>query len=142
FTFSEVMLGCAAPRADQAGTGITDEMLRAYEAMHRAGYAHSVETWIDGRHAGGLYGVSIGRAFFGEAMFSGATDASKLAVAHLARQLERWQFGLIDCQMATSHLASLGAREISRGDFVRALSELVNYPTRTGAWRFDDDLFD
>ena len=73
---------------------------------------------------------------------SRAADASKLALAHLTRQLERWQFGLIDCQMATSHLASLGAREIPRTDFIRALSELVHYPTRTGAWRFDDDLFD
>ena len=141
-SFPDVMLGCAAPRADEGGTWITDEMVQAYVTLHRAGFAHSVETWIDGRLAGGLYGVSIGRAFFGESMFSRAPDASKLALAHLARQLERWQFGLIDCQMATSHLASLGAREIPRTDFIRALSELVNYPTRTGAWRFDDDLFD
>ena len=75
-------------------------------------------------------------------MFTRATDASKLALAHLARQLVRWEFGLIDCQMATPHLASLGAREVPRSDFMRALSELVNYPSRTGNWRFDDDLFD
>ena len=141
-SFSEVMLGCASPRDGQEGTWITDEMVHAYGRLHRSGYAHSVETWIEGRLAGGLYGVSIGRAFFGESMFSRAADASKLALAHLARQLERWQFGLIDCQMATAHLASLGARAIPRSDFIRALSELVNYPTRTGAWRFDDDLFD
>ena len=140
--FREVMRACAEPRDGQAGTWITDEMASAYSTLHLAGHAHSVETWIDGRLAGGLYGVSIGRIFFGESMFSRATDASKVALAHLARQLERWQFGLIDCQMSTPHLESLGAREIARNEFVRALSELVNYPTRTGLWRLDDDLFD
>ncbi len=141
-SFSEVMRACAEPRKGQAGTWITLEMMTAYFGLHRAGYAHSVETWVDGVLSGGLYGVSIGRVFFGESMYSRAADASKLALAHLARQLERWDFGLIDCQMVTAHLASLGAREICRGDFVRALSELVNYPTRSGRWRFDDDLFD
>jgi leucyl/phenylalanyl-tRNA--protein transferase len=140
--FSEVMLACAEPREGQAGTWITDEMADAYAALHRAGHAHSVETWTEGRLAGGLYGVSIGRMFYGESMFSKASDASKIALAHLARQLERWEFGLIDCQMATPHLASLGAREIARKDFVRTVSELVNYPTRSGTWRFDNDLFD
>jgi leucyl/phenylalanyl-tRNA--protein transferase len=86
--------------------------------------------------------VALGSVFFGESMFARATDASKIALAHLARQLDRWNFGLIDCQMATPHLASLGAREIPRKDFMRALSELVNYPTRIGKWRLDDDLFD
>lgn len=141
-SFSDVMLACAEPREDQAGTWITAEMVSAYAALHRAGYAHCVETWMEGRLAGGLYGVSIGRMFFGESMFSRAPDASKIALAHLARQLERWDFELIDCQMATPHLASLGAREIDRKVFLRAVSELVNYPTRMGAWRFDDDLFD
>jgi leucyl/phenylalanyl-tRNA--protein transferase len=141
-SFREVMRACAEPRSGQAGTWITDEMATAYEGLHHAGYAHSVETWADGRLAGGLYGVSIGRVFFGESMFTRATDASKIALAHLARQLERWQFGLIDCQMATPHLTSLGAREIARNEFIRALAELVNYPTRIGLWRLDDDLFD
>ena len=140
--FRDVMQACAEPLADQAVTWIKDEMADAYAALHRSGYAHSVETWIDGQLVGGLYGVSIGHVFFGESMFTRATDASKLALAHLARQLERWSFGLIDCQMETPHLASLGARAIARNDFIRALSELVNYPTRTGMWRFDDDLFD
>ena len=140
--FSEVLLACAEPRDGQAGTWITDELAEGYISLHRAGYAHSVETWIEGVLAGGLYGVSIGRMFYGESMFTRASDASKMALAHLARQLERWQFPLIDCQMSTSHLASLGAREISRNDFLRSLSELVNYPTRSGTWRFDDDLFD
>lgn len=142
FSFPAVMRACAEPRAGQAGTWITEEMLAAYTALHAAGFAHSVETWIDGALAGGLYGIAIGRVFFGESMFTRATDASKLAFAHLARQLERWEFGMIDCQMATGHLASLGAREIARADFMRALSELVNYPSRTGTWRFDDDLFE
>ena len=140
--FADVMQVCAEPREGQAGTWITADMAAAYAALHRAGYAHSVETWLAGELVGGLYGVSIGRAFFGESMFARAADASKMALAHLARQLERWQFGLIDCQMATPHLASLGARELTRADFLRDLSELVNYPTRAGVWRFDDDLFD
>jgi len=140
--FATVMEACAEPRAGQAGTWITEEMVAAYTALHAGGLAHSVETWVDGKLAGGLYGVAIGRAFFGESMFTRVADASKIALAHLARQLERWNFGLIDCQMSTPHLVSLGAREIARVDFMRSLAELVNYPTRTGTWRFDDDLFD
>jgi leucyl/phenylalanyl-tRNA--protein transferase len=140
--FVRVIHACAEPRAGQGGTWITDDMLEAYASLHAAGMAHSVETWIDGDLTGGLYGVALGGVFFGESMFSRATDASKIALVHLARQLERWNFGIVDCQMATTHLASLGAREIPRKDFVRALSELVNYPTRTGQWRFDNDLFD
>jgi leucyl/phenylalanyl-tRNA--protein transferase len=101
-----------------------------------------VETWIDGRLAGGLYGVALGRAFYGESMFAAVTDASKIAFAHLVRQLARWNFGLIDCQMRTAHLASFGAREIPRADFMRKLAELVNYPPGPRMWRFDDDLFD
>jgi leucyl/phenylalanyl-tRNA--protein transferase len=140
--FAAVVSACAAPRAEQPGTWITREMAAAYTALHHAGYAHSVETWADGTLVGGLYGVSIGRMFFGESMFSRASDASKIALAYLARQLERWEFGLIDCQMSTPHLASLGAREMPRAEFMRALTELVNYATRLGAWRFDDELFD
>jgi leucyl/phenylalanyl-tRNA--protein transferase len=140
--FANVMRACAEPRAGQAGTWITEDMLAAYADLHASGHAHSIETWIDGELAGGLYGVALGCVFFGESMFTRATDASKIALAHLARQLERWNFGLIDCQMTTPHLASLGAREIPRKDFMRALSELVNYPTRIGKWRLDDDLFD
>ncbi|MGZ5225497.1 MAG: leucyl/phenylalanyl-tRNA--protein transferase [Burkholderiales bacterium] len=140
--FTSVMRACAEPRAGQSGTWITEDMLAAYADLHASGHAHSIETWIDGELAGGLYGVALGSIFFGESMFTRATDASKIALAHLARQLERWNFGLIDCQMATPHLASMGAREIRRKDFMRALSELVNYPTRIGKWRLDDDLFD
>jgi leucyl/phenylalanyl-tRNA---protein transferase len=141
-SFLQVMRACAQPRPGQPGTWITDDMLDAYGRLHAAGYAHSVETWIDGTLSGGLYGVALGGVFFGESMFTHATDASKIALAHLARQLERWNFGMVDCQMATAHLASLGAHEIPRKEFMRRLAELVNYPARIGRWRFDDDLFD
>jgi leucyl/phenylalanyl-tRNA--protein transferase len=96
--------------------------------------AHSVETWIDGALAGGLYGVAIGRMFYGESMFSLVRDASKIALAHLARRLQAAGFGLIDCQMRTSHLASLGAREMPRAEFERRVSELVDYEGRPGPW--------
>ena len=140
--FNAVVRACAAPRADRSGTWITGGMISAYEALHRAGHAHSVETWIAGELAGGLYGVALGRAFFGESMFSRAADASKIALAHLVRQVERWNYGMIDCQMTTAHLARFGAREIPRAEFMRKLRELVNYPQAVGEWRFDNDLFD
>lgn len=140
--FEQVMRGCAAPRAGQGGTWITDDMLAAYGTLHRLGHAHSIETWIDGKLAGGLYGVAIGRMFYGESMFTRATDASKLALAHLVRQLQRWGFELIDCQMETPHLARFGARKIPRAAFMRKLAELVNYPASPGKWCLDNDLFD
>ena len=138
--FRAVMEACAAPRRGQAGTWISPRMIEAYCALHERGYAHSVETWRDGVLIGGLYGVAIGRAFFGESMFTRATDASKIALVHLVRQLERWRFGLIDCQMRTAHLASLGAREIPRSRFARELEQLVNYPSEPAVWAFDRDL--
>ena len=138
--FEAVMQACAAPREAHGGTWITNEMVAAYTELNRRGLAHSVETWIDGKLAGGLYGVALGRMFYGESMFTRATDASKIALAHLARQLTRWQFGLIDCQMNTAHLASLGAREISRADFMRQLKVLVN--CEPPSWHFDNDLFE
>ena len=140
--FSTVMRACAEPREGQAGTWITEDIVAAYSALHAAGIAHSIETWHEGTLVGGLYGVAIGRMFYGESMFTRATDASKVALAHLARQLERWGFGMIDCQMQTAHLESLGARTISRRDFLLAVSDLINYPVPTGPWRLDDDLFD
>jgi leucyl/phenylalanyl-tRNA--protein transferase len=138
--FGRVMHACAAPRPGQDGTWITAAMMSAYGALHARGYAHSVETWRGGVLIGGLYGIALGRAFFGESMFSHATDASKLALVHLVRQLARWQFGLIDCQMRTSHLASLGAREIARAAFSRELQQLVHYPLEPRSWTFDRDL--
>jgi len=140
--FDAVIRCCAAPRPGQEGTWITEDMIAAYNALHRAGHAHCVETWVGGALAGGLYGVAIGRMFYGESMFTDVSDASKIALAHLVRQLERWSFGLIDCQMATTHLARFGAREIPRVEFMRKLSTLVNYPDPASKWRLDDDLFD
>ncbi|MES1983179.1 MAG: leucyl/phenylalanyl-tRNA--protein transferase [Pseudomonadota bacterium] len=136
--FDQVMQGCAAPRGDQ-GTWINADMIAAYKELHRMGHAHSVETWQQGVLVGGLYGVSIGRMFYGESMFSRRTDASKVALAHLAAQLRRWNFGMIDCQMRTSHLVTLGAREISRSEFSRRLQELVHYPDLVTPWQFDHE---
>jgi len=132
--FDQVMAGCAAPREGQAGTWITGEMHDAYRELHRLGYAHSVETWIDGALAGGLYGVALGGVFFGESMFSLARDASKIALAALVAHLQDAGFRLIDCQMRTRHLETLGAREIPRRRFSRLLSELIHYPRPPESW--------
>ncbi len=141
--FQAVMSACAeAPRGGQNGTWISAEMIDAYCTLHKKGFAHSVETWMDGELVGGLYGIAIGRAFYGESMFARATDASKIAFAHLVRQLQRWQFGIIDCQMRTDHLARFGAREIPRSEFSALLAKLVNCnnPVTKNPWKFDDDL--
>lgn len=137
--FTQVMQACAAPRRDGCGTWIQDEMIFAYGVLHEMGLAHSVETWMDGKLIGGLYGVALGRVFFGESMFSRVSDASKIAFVHLVRQLERWGFEMIDCQMKTAHLASLGAREIPRKEFSQRLKELVNYMERGEKWCFDHE---
>ena len=137
--FAAVLQGCAARGAEHAGAGetgtwITDEMRAAYQRLHDLGYAHSAETWIDGELAGGLYGVAIGRMFYGESMFTRVRDASKVAMVHLVRRLERRRYGMIDCQMYTQHLASLGARPIARGDFSLRLRELVDYAVTPMKW--------
>ncbi|HTO51606.1 MAG TPA: leucyl/phenylalanyl-tRNA--protein transferase [Burkholderiales bacterium] len=132
--FAAVMRECAAPRPGQGGTWIGPEMRAAYRKLHDLGYAHSVETWIDGELAGGLYGVAIGGAFFGESMFTRARDASKMALVGLVRRLAAAGFGLIDCQMHTAHLQSLGAREIPRAEFARRVKDLVDYPRSPGRW--------
>ena len=137
--FSQVMQACAAPRKGQSGSWIHPEMISAYAVLHEIGLAHSVETWVDGELVGGLYGVSQGKMFFGESMFSHIPDASKIAFVHLVRQLQRWDFGMIDCQMKTAHLASFGAREIPRTEFSQRLRELINYPERIEKWRFDHE---
>lgn len=124
--FREVMQACAETvRPDQDGTWITGPMIEAYATLQELGHALSAETWIDGQLAGGLYGVRIGRMFFGESMFHRVSNASKIAFIHLVQELQRQGCGLIDCQMHTSHLASLGAREISRSEFCRQLAELI-----------------
>ncbi|MCU0840834.1 MAG: leucyl/phenylalanyl-tRNA--protein transferase [Thiobacillaceae bacterium] len=142
--FVAVMRACAAPRGGQRGTWIGDAMIAAYSLLHALGHAHSVEVWMAGEQgpelAGGLYGVALGGVFYGESMFSCRTDASKIALARLVEQLRRWGYGLIDCQMATAHLASLGAREIPRADFVAWLDRLTTLPGRPGTWTFDLDL--
>ena len=110
-------------------------MIEAYSALHSLGYAHSVETWRAGELIGGLYGVAIGRAFFGESMFAHATDASKIALAHLVAHLRTCDFGIIDCQMETAHLASLGARPIARSDFAARLAGLCAVSEPAGSWQ-------
>ncbi|HEY6360456.1 MAG TPA: leucyl/phenylalanyl-tRNA--protein transferase [Vicinamibacterales bacterium] len=138
--FADVMAGCAAPRANESSTWITGGMVEAYTVLARRGLAHSVETWADGCLVGGLYGVALGRMFYGESMFSRRTDASKVALVTLSRQLERWGFEMIDCQMSTDHLASLGAREIPRLAFLERMRRLVGRPGVPGPWSLDADL--
>ena len=133
--FRDVMLTCAEPRRAQPGTWINEDMLAAYYALHEQGWAHSIETWHDNQLVGGLYGVAIGRAFFGESMFTRKPNASKVALVYLVDQLSKRGFGIIDCQMKTAHLASLGAREISRSEFTLRLEELVNYESIIGLWK-------
>jgi len=132
--FFRVIKACAEPRKGEPGTWIGENMQAAYLALHRAGHAHSVETWQEGRLVGGLYGVAIGRAFFGESMFSSASDASKVALVALVGELRRRGFPMIDCQQRTPLLASLGARAIPRRQFLRRLATLVNYPEPPGVW--------
>ncbi|MEI7842108.1 MAG: leucyl/phenylalanyl-tRNA--protein transferase [Gallionellaceae bacterium] len=139
-SFEQVMRACAAPREDQAGTWIIEDMIQAYCELHRQGYAHSVEVWMEGELVGGLYGMAIGKMFYGESMFSRKSNASKIALAHLAKQLECWNFGMIDCQMNTPHLASLGAREIPRDEFITRLQDLIHCAPVTH-WQFDTRLF-
>ncbi|MGO9446600.1 MAG: leucyl/phenylalanyl-tRNA--protein transferase [Thiobacillaceae bacterium] len=135
--FAQVMAECAAPRVEQDGTWISPAMVGAYSRLHAQGYAHSVESWLGEELVGGLYGVAIGRMFYGESMFSRVADASKIALAVLCRQLQAWGFGLIDCQSYTPHLASLGARKIPREAFIQMLRELVNLPHHPGPWKFE-----
>ncbi len=137
--FKQVMEACAAPRGEHTGTWIHAEMIAAYGRLHEMGMAHSMETWIEGELVGGLYGVGQGKMFFGESMFSRVSDASKIAFVHLVAQLQRWGFEMIDCQMKTEHLASLGAREISRNEFRQKLKELVHYPERGKKWCLDHE---
>ena len=139
--FRDVMEGCAAPRSDADGTWITADMLDAYSDLAERGYAHSVETWADGRLVGGLYGVAIGRMFYGESMFSRQSDASKVALVTLVRQLEHWGFEMLDCQMSTPHLASLGAREVARAEFLVRMRDLLQRPAIPAPWNLDTDLY-
>jgi leucyl/phenylalanyl-tRNA---protein transferase len=131
--FEAVMRACGdTPREGQDGTWITEDILAGYCGLHALGHAHSIETWVGGTLVGGLYGVAIGRAFYGESMFAHATDASKIAFSHLVHFLQTQGCGIIDCQMKTDHLASLGAREIPRLEFAAHLGRLTQMPAMTG----------
>jgi leucyl/phenylalanyl-tRNA---protein transferase len=133
--FSEVMRACASvPRDGQRGTWITKEMQKAYAELHKLGYAHSVEAWVSNELAGGLYGVSLGRAFFGESMFHRRADASKVAFAALVERLKAWNFDFIDAQMTTAHLLSLGAKELPRRVFLRRLRHALRGSSKKGKW--------
>ncbi|GKT12407.1 MAG: leucyl/phenylalanyl-tRNA---protein transferase [Thiomicrorhabdus sp.] len=134
--FLAVMKSCAeVPRTDQEGTWITEEMLKAYNSLHQTGNAHSVEVWQDGELVGGLYGVAIGKMFFGESMFSKVTDSSKIALVALAMQLKEWEFELIDTQIETPHLNSLGASLVTRQQFEALIAEQTHRPFKAQKWQ-------
>jgi leucyl/phenylalanyl-tRNA--protein transferase len=136
--FEEVIARCAArPRPGQRGTWITSEMMDAYVALHRLGFAHSAEAYLDGKLVGGLYGVSLGGLYFGESMYADAPDASKCAFVVLGRHLASVGVELIDCQVHTEHLERFGAREWPREQFLEALETLLERPTLRGRWRLD-----
>lgn len=136
--FRAVMEACASvPRRDEPGTWITPQMIESYGALHEAGLAHSAEIYREGRLVGGIYGISIGRMFCGESMFFRERDASKLALVGLVRQLGRWDFDLVDAQLPTEHLASLGFAPVPRADFLRRLRAAVSQPTRLGPWTLE-----
>ncbi len=136
--FDEVIRACAkTPRRGQDGTWINRDMIRAYEALFALGFAHSCEAWRDGELVGGIYGVSLGRAFFGESMFHRERDASKAAWVTLVRQLVRWDFTLFDCQIDNPHLRRFGVSEWSRSRYLATLREALTQPTLRSRWRLD-----
>ncbi|OHX14582.1 leucyl/phenylalanyl-tRNA--protein transferase [Chromobacterium sphagni] len=134
--FVEVMQGCSQPRPGQDGTWIVPEMVAAYCRLHALGYAHSFETWMDGELVGGLYGIAIGRMFYGESMFARRTDASKLAFVHMVRHLAGQGVEMIDCQMHTAHLESLGACLVPRDVFLATLKEKIRQPQPSQMWDY------
>jgi leucyl/phenylalanyl-tRNA---protein transferase len=137
--FRDVMQQCAGPRPQypDGGTWITAEMLDAYTILHEQGYGHSVETWQEGELVGGVYGVALGGAFFAESMFTHVPDASKVALVSLVRQLQAWEFRIIDCQQASPHVMRFGAEEIPRREFLDHVTAALTLPDRQGHWRFD-----
>jgi leucyl/phenylalanyl-tRNA--protein transferase len=139
--FNEVLVGCASsPRPGQSGTWLIPEMVEAYGKLHELGFAHSIEAWRDDALVGGLYGVSLGAAFFGESMFAKASDASKIAFCACVRQLDSWGIGLIDCQVHTEHLERFGGYEVPRQGYMELLKRALDEPTKRGKWAFDIDL--
>jgi leucyl/phenylalanyl-tRNA--protein transferase len=139
--FEAVIEACArSPRPGQSGTWINDDMIRAYGELHDLGFAHSAEAWEEGELVGGVYGISLGAAFFGESMFSSRSDASKVAFVHLIRQIEAWGFHFLDCQAHTPHTERLGAEPYPRQEFLEALALACRVPTRRGRWRLSIEL--
>jgi leucyl/phenylalanyl-tRNA--protein transferase len=139
--FEAVIRACAAaPRPGQDGTWITADMIEAYCALHELGFAHSAEAWQGDELMGGIYGVSLGAAFFGESMFARSSDASKVAFATLARHIYAWGFSFLDCQIHTDLLERLGGREWTRAEFLNALEHALDVPTRRGKWVLDEAL--
>jgi leucyl/phenylalanyl-tRNA--protein transferase len=139
--FADVIQACAtAPRDGQLGTWITPELARAYVDLHRRGHAHSAEAWRDGQLVGGLYGVALGKGFFGESMFAAADDASKVAFTTLVRQLQRWGFWFVDCQVETPLLASFGAQFLPRKTFTDLVRRATSEPAVPPPWQLDEDL--
>jgi leucyl/phenylalanyl-tRNA--protein transferase len=132
--FERVIRACAGPRPGQDGTWITEAMIATYVELHRRGVAHSVEAWRDGKLAGGLYGIALGRVFFGESMFAREADASKVAFVHLVERLRRDGVPLVDCQQETSHLAGFGARPIPRRAFAALLAQLIHSDAPPAPW--------
>jgi leucyl/phenylalanyl-tRNA--protein transferase len=137
--FTSVIHACA-DRADTTGTWINTDIIDAYSQLHLQGVAHSVEVWRDKELVGGLYGLALGRVFFGESMFSRADNASKVGFVYLVQQLKQWGFRLIDGQVASDHLFTLGAVEIPRESFQRMLLDFTHQPTQPGPWAFEADL--
>jgi len=132
--FDQVLLACAQPRPKQPSTWITDEMREAYNKLHKLGYAHSFECWQNEKLVGGLYGISMGKMFFGESMFSFVTDASKIAFVQAVNYLKNWNYALIDCQVETEHLASFGAKNINRNSFRDCIEKLIQEEPSSNAW--------
>ncbi len=133
--FADVINACAMPRKDELGTWITQGIYQAYYDLHQSGYAHSAETWLNGELVGGLYGIAMGRVFFGESMFFSKTDASKVAFVSLVEQLKHWGYKLVDCQVSTRHLINFGAEEIARVDFTNLLNQYCDEFPESSAWQ-------
>ena len=133
--FNQVISACAKPRSYSEGTWISDDIKQAYSRLHQSGYAHSAEAWLNGELVGGLYGIALGKVFFGESMFHTYTDASKVVFVSLVEQLKAWDYQVIDCQVHSEHLASLGAINCERNRFIDLLNQYCDEPANEGAWQ-------
>ncbi len=138
--FVRVVKECQKSRSNQDGTWITRDMVEAYVTLHKLGYAHSVEVWEKNTLAGGIYGVSLGRAFFGESMFTRVNNASKFGLIQLVLDLRKRGYDFLDCQVSSNHLVQLGAAEISRDNFIKCLKKSLKYETLRGKWHFKSDI--